>query len=401
MSQSDDVHQQLNCLATPIEALLSREGEAVSFTCRTWMRDTFHVIGSRAITQLRCVGSHNSGTFAIDEESAFSPDAPSLLKESGCLGSSARCLLHGTTALWAKCQTLSLRQQLESGVRYLDLRVAPRHSPQGKKELMIIHGLYGASVAEVLDSITKFMSDPESSREFLIIDFQHIFCTPVEMEEIFFREVAPLLQFCVLRNNGLVTPLASLLEQDSQRRIFVFLGRAFDHDAHLEFFPRGSYVSSPWKNVADPDALLEAFQQDVNAALSTYAAEPSISTANNESPPVMLYVTQAICTPTASQILWHTASSCSCCCSPSELPLRSIARRLNPALLNWFCKWNTGVNCHDGLVPRSIGLHRGVLLLDHLEIGQQVCQGRGMELAMDSVRWCVYLNLLEQDINPA
>ena len=65
---------------------------------------------------------------------------------------------------WAKTQDRSILQQLEDGVRYLDLRVIYRDS---KKDFYTVHGLYCPILDAILSQIETFLS--ENPKEIIVI----------------------------------------------------------------------------------------------------------------------------------------------------------------------------------------------------------------------------------------
>lgn len=81
-------------------------------------------------------------------------------------------------SLWAKAQDLSIYNLLQIGVRYLDIRVAPRDrslSPFSKKiEYWTFHSLSGEPFMNVLLDIRNFLNDPYHQNEIIILDLQNV-----------------------------------------------------------------------------------------------------------------------------------------------------------------------------------------------------------------------------------
>ena len=110
----------------------------------TWMHDlgVLHL----PFYKLHVPGTHNSATSIVH---GFDPlDSP--------LGK-YRALLYAfpfvpiIISLWTRCQSLDIRQQLESGVRFLDLRVAVKDGVA-----YVAHTLRGPTLVAVLDDIADF-----------------------------------------------------------------------------------------------------------------------------------------------------------------------------------------------------------------------------------------------------
>jgi len=86
-------------------------------------------------------GTHESGSYGISWISAAEPGERTSYATSKPL-----------VATWAKTQFLNVYQQLEHGIRYLDLRIAF----DDKQRAVIAHGLVSTSLNTVLKDIRKF-----------------------------------------------------------------------------------------------------------------------------------------------------------------------------------------------------------------------------------------------------
>eukprot|EP00796_Vickermania_ingenoplastis_P010656 gene10656-7403_t len=336
-----------------------------------------------AITELRCVGSHNSGTYGIEESASIAPDAPSIF--SGVCSCFTRRLLRKLTVSWATCQRKTILEQLENGIRYLDLRVIPNNENQ---KLVTTHGVYAAPLDDIIQDILRFFTNPVSRNEFIILDFQHVFCTPEYMEEQFFPQLEALLPLCVLRSTGLTRSLQELIEADPKRRLFIFLGCSFNEKCYTEIFPRSAFLESSWKDATTVQSLLGSFNDDISKVFHNPRTDPDSELANG--PPPTINVTQAIITADAGVLFRDCLSEC---CSPFDLPLERIARRVNHKALQWFCYWNSHQMLEGRDIPRAFGVHRNVLLLDFPEVGHLCSQADREEIVMNAVGWCIVLNL--------
>lgn len=90
-------------------------------------------------------------SYKITSKSELAPDAEPLLQRLKFLGP----LLTFFMAKWSKTQTYNAVDQLKSGVRYFDLRLATK---KGCDEIYFVHGLYSCCVDEVLNEINDFLS---------------------------------------------------------------------------------------------------------------------------------------------------------------------------------------------------------------------------------------------------
>ena len=76
-------------------------------------------------------------------------------------------------APWCQCQCLSIMDQLELGVRYLDLRVGRDHTRPLPDALRCCHGFFGQAVVRVLEQVREFCSS--NSSEFVVLDLRHLY----------------------------------------------------------------------------------------------------------------------------------------------------------------------------------------------------------------------------------
>ena len=110
----------------------------------TWMRDLD--VLHHPFYRLRVPGTHNSATSVVH---GFDPLASPLRPYVALLY--AFPFVPVIISLWTRCQALGVRQQLEAGVRFLDLRVAVKDG-----EAYVAHTMRGPPLAGVLDEIADF-----------------------------------------------------------------------------------------------------------------------------------------------------------------------------------------------------------------------------------------------------
>ncbi len=109
-------------------------------TCSLWMEKYSNLLGRLTLTEMTLPGTHDSGTHRPVSQ----------------VGS-----------VWIKCQTQSLSQQLQCGIRVLDLRIGQK-SPG---DYIICHDTWHTSysLAHALKEVTEFVD--KSSKEVVILDF--------------------------------------------------------------------------------------------------------------------------------------------------------------------------------------------------------------------------------------
>lgn len=121
-------------------------------------------------------GTHNSGSYSIQESSPLSPDM-SFEFLTRLLG----LFFDIPFSKWSVTQRTNFTTQLQSGIRYFDMRVAMnRHfcanlSSNSSNDIyscfFLVHGQYANRVSEELETIKIFLE--HHPKEVVIIDFQH------------------------------------------------------------------------------------------------------------------------------------------------------------------------------------------------------------------------------------
>lgn len=145
----------------------------------TWMSDNAALLGTKQLNEIALPGAHDAGTFAI----AATKSKGISLGESDGLASPdnkkmKRFLSVGSVfSDWAKTQERTTLEMLNDGIRYFDIRVCV----DNKGVLMTCHGLYGASVAAMLDDVKTFIE--KNPREVVLLGFNHFWERAFQIEQ--------------------------------------------------------------------------------------------------------------------------------------------------------------------------------------------------------------------------
>ncbi|XP_067002810.2 PI-PLC X domain-containing protein 2 [Anabrus simplex] len=140
------------------------EWAAIGRNLENWMSCLpEEICRSVPIIHLAIPGSHVSASYTIDMGSAVSPDCQTLVTTVGSL-------IKPLLLKWAVTQSSSIAEQLRTGVRYLDLRVAS--CPKGK-QIHVVHGLYGGQIYDILIEVDMFLRSHK--HEMVIVDFQRFY----------------------------------------------------------------------------------------------------------------------------------------------------------------------------------------------------------------------------------
>lgn len=204
---------------------------------KTWMADLPQETTRVPLCSLAIPGSHDSGAYWLDRAGGIAEDEPSIIRT---LANSCCCGI-SVVYQWALTQNLSVKGQLEHGVRYLDLRLCGR---PGSPDVHVAHGLYGHRLHDILLEIKEFMD--ENQKEFIILDFNHFH----NMTSVDHREVLILIiKIFGVQILGGDTPMSAwsiTLDNlwKTPARLMVFYG----HPARNEFsfFWSEEYLQSPW-----------------------------------------------------------------------------------------------------------------------------------------------------------
>jgi hypothetical protein len=130
-----------------------------------WMEDLSPFIEKRPLNRIALPGTHDSGTSTLSRDSAISRDASSTIWNAGLTPG-----IKSRVYDWALAQNLSVADQLQSGIRYLDIRVLDNRLVETfdqdkaiadearEKQIFIVHSMFGARIEVILDQVEAFLS---------------------------------------------------------------------------------------------------------------------------------------------------------------------------------------------------------------------------------------------------
>ncbi|GBP28384.1 PI-PLC X domain-containing protein 3 [Eumeta japonica] len=204
----------------------------INFDLETWMKDLPSPLKEIPLIYLAIPGSHDSMTYSITSSSGLAPDAEPILHR-------LYPLFRGTILRWTITQSVDTYQQLQLGIRYLDLRLATK---TGTEDFYFTHGLYADEITKSLQQVKDFVENHPG--EVVILDFQHFYGFKA-------ADHYRLVQFLLdLYNSKLCPPSGYLqgitlnhLNQRRQQVIIVYRHEAA-HSTNL--FWRSTMMPSPW-----------------------------------------------------------------------------------------------------------------------------------------------------------
>ena len=230
-------------------------------------------------------GSHDSGTFYLHQNMEIGPDESSTIQTLGNIfGKIAKSVVHS----WSVTQSMNIYEQLLSGIRYLDLRVAYRAED---KKFRILHGLYGCAIEEILEDVKRFVAN--YPKEIVILDFNHFYNMDATLHE---RLADTLLAYFseIFRTPGNDGPSVTLQEMwGNEEKVIICYHNYEVIDSYPCFWPP-HLICSPWPNTADKKLLLDFLNKQ--CTVSGFSTDA-------------FHVTQAVLTPQTSTVFQNMTST--------------------------------------------------------------------------------------------
>lgn len=242
-----------------------------------WMSQLPEPLKNIPIIHLAIPGSHNTMSYTIDRRNPVGPDACAFVRT---LGRYCSILSKPIIFNWSVTQKDNIKTQLDSGIRYLDLRVATK----GTGDIYFLHGLYGSEITKPLEDVANWLNG--HANEIIILDFQH-FYTFTEMNHR--HLIAKINQLF----RGKLCPVSSSFDRMSLRwlnsekyQVFVIYRNIYAiNQANL--WPSGLWPT-PWPNTVRVDQLVNFLNEELKKRVQS-----------------MGYVSQCILTPTTTYVMKH------------------------------------------------------------------------------------------------
>ncbi|TKR64616.1 hypothetical protein L596_025114 [Steinernema carpocapsae] len=132
-----------------------------------WMSRLPPTVTARSIRELKIPGSHDSAAFELFISMKCATDNSNVVQFIGNNLPPSRRIIRR----WAITQHLPILDQLNLGIRYLDLRVS--RSICGQAPYRMVHTLFGHALETIFDSVKQFLD--ENLEEFVILDINHVY----------------------------------------------------------------------------------------------------------------------------------------------------------------------------------------------------------------------------------
>lgn len=145
----------------PVGRSVSEALTTSSLSPTDWMAET-PALGAKRLNEISLPATHDSGTYDLISvykrpvDDLFAPDADRDIIKVG--------QFVGITDAWSKTQEKTIAEQLDDGIRAIDLR--PCREKSGT--LRICHGMYGPTIEDVLGQVRTFAE--AHPREIILVD---------------------------------------------------------------------------------------------------------------------------------------------------------------------------------------------------------------------------------------
>uniref|UniRef100_A0A4W5LQM8 Phosphatidylinositol-specific phospholipase C, X domain containing 1 n=1 Tax=Hucho hucho TaxID=62062 RepID=A0A4W5LQM8_9TELE len=216
----------------------------------SWMDHLPCALWDVPLRNLAIPGSHNAITYCLDKSDRSPVDLtqPDLLQK---LDKYMKPLIRPFVYKWAVTQEATVKEQLDCGVRYLDLRIAHRPNDTST-DLYFYHGVYTTLTVEtVLQEIRSWLD--VHSREVVLLSFSHFLGLNQDLHTglistirtIFTARLCPTTEVVTLRN------LWSLGYQ-----VIV----SYEHSMVSLYSDLWPHIPYWWANKCKAEALIEEFE---------------------------------------------------------------------------------------------------------------------------------------------
>jgi len=308
---------------------VTTKSKELNWSPTTWMKDLALEIQSKEIMRVAIPGTHDSGTYEINENSEDSPDSPSFVNTikswAGIKGvilltpivgpllaitiaAFVKKNLNSIIADWAKSQQQNIGQQLNNGIRYLDLRVAEK----SENEFHIVHSKYSANIDNILQDVANFVKT--NPNEIIILDFNHFYNMTCKSHEELIKKIKGKIGDAMAPRS--MTAKAKVNELWNANKSIIVL---YSNEPSLKNNPNlwsENSIDSPWPNKTNVTDLKKELDSKLPNSKNVF------------------FVLQGILTPSTKMIAEGLIPS-----STYPSSLKELATQVTPKVGDWASKW--------------------------------------------------------------
>jgi hypothetical protein len=191
-----------------------------------WMHDVYAAanLADKSILDITLPGTHDSGTFALQEN--FSPGQDALLEDIVEIADRFGIDAFPLIKTWATAQNLTFYEQLAFGARFIDLRACWSEptsvDPTAPLGWHTFHMILGNPIQALLDEIAAFMSATPGG-EVLVLEVTHLYgsnaSTQAQLQAMLQATLGPWL----VKGMPFNSTLETLTANSTQNRVLVLL----------------------------------------------------------------------------------------------------------------------------------------------------------------------------------
>ncbi|XP_036396968.1 PI-PLC X domain-containing protein 1-like [Megalops cyprinoides] len=215
-----------------------------------WMSHLPRALWDVPLCHLAIPGSHNTVTYCLDRNNRSPVDLtqPDMLQK---LDKYMKPLIRPFVYKWAITQESSMKEQLDAGVRYCDLRIAHRPN-DNSSDLYFYHGVYTTVTVEtVLKEIREWLD--AHPREVVILSFSHFLGLNQELHSLLIETIRKVF----------ITKLCPKRETITLRNLW-HLGYqvivSYEHNILNRYDELWPHIPYWWANKCKAEALIEEFE---------------------------------------------------------------------------------------------------------------------------------------------
>ena len=301
-----------------------------------WMGDLPDHVREAPLLSLCIPGSHNSFTYSLERTGTAGPDQPEFVKQLITKFPGVSC---STLYKWSVTQGLNLVAQLESGIRYFDIRLQAV-TEEEQRVFKILHCLLGTNIMGLMEEIKKFLD--ENKTEVVILDFQRLY----EFEESDHEKLIDLLvtlfkdMLCTWSQDISKISLASL-DASGARLILIYPSiwdkkyaelrkTKLDSDTLSLLWGR-NFCPTPWPDTSSTNTLSQF-----------------LDTKLDERDGKMLFISQGILTPDWKTIMFRAFSNLD----------SAMASKSNTVVRDWLKKLQTANKKPNIVITDFVGIRQ-------------------------------------------
>lgn len=285
-----------------------------NYNPKQWMEEygDKHNLGAKSLCHVGLPGTHDSGTYKFDKDKGASSDSgltkvSDILDHGRVLGKLNDMILDRIFERLCRCQDKSIQEQLEFGIRYVDLRVAYHADSES---FMTCHGVYCVNMMEILTEINDFLS--AHPKEILVMEFKKLFDMEAEQHTALITMICDVLGDKVA-NRNVCTQESTVQEfwDNGFQAVVLYENKEAADASEGKIWPLRS-IYSPWPNAGDTTELYGKLNEKVQG--------------NNGK---RLFVIQGILTPDADLIqkeLWD---------GNGDMSIKTIAKSCGGKVVDW------------------------------------------------------------------